>query len=155
MDELHDISDNCSLNRKISKDCKKPLVGCLNHKLNLQVNKMVKGTPELEQQISSVHETMSAARGSIKNASILRKPTSLQPVTPNVTRWSGKAHMLNMFVRIREQLAKESLDERGSIPMDRGTPFFNKVKKNAVILSEINEVTKILQTRFRQGRIYD
>ena len=60
------ISDNCSLNQKISRDSSKPLVGCLNHKLNLQVNKMVRSMPHLSQQIDSIQNTMYAVKRSTK-----------------------------------------------------------------------------------------
>lgn len=78
------ISDNCSLNHEISKEWKRPLVAYRNQKLNIQFYEMVKETPELEQQISSLPETMSSSKVSMKNAPILRNLTSLQPITPNV-----------------------------------------------------------------------
>lgn len=57
--------------------------------------------------------------------------------------------MLTQFVRIRNEVLKESLDDHGSIPIDRGAQFFNKVKKRSVMLPKINLVTKIFLTRHR------
>ena len=70
---------NCILNRKIAKDCSKPLVGCLNRNLNLQVNRMIRDMPDLGSQIDSVQNTMSATKSSTKNSAILRNITHLHP----------------------------------------------------------------------------
>lgn len=102
------ISDNCSTNHKISRDLSKHLVGCLSHKLNLQVNKIVSETPQLGEQLSSVHETMLSASNSIKNSAVLRNLTDLHTIKPNDTRWSGKYFMLERFSRIRADLIKAS-----------------------------------------------
>lgn len=141
------ISDNCSTNRKISTDCEKPLVGCLNHKLNLQVNKMVKDSVDLNLQIESVFNTMSAARGSSKNRTLLRNMTSLRAITPNATRWTGKCRMMKRFVSIRPELIAASNDADGSIPIDSSPLFLSKVKTSAAMLDAINAVTTIMQTR--------
>ena len=142
------VSDNCSTNRKISTDCGKPLVGCLNHKLNLQVNNMVGRISDLNKQLESVHKTMLAAK-TLKSAAVLRNLTDLHPVVPNATRWSGKSQMLTRYIRIREDLLKASRDENASITMDRSAQFLSKVSKSQAMLAEINAVTKQLQCRYR------
>lgn len=50
------IGENRNVNRKFSKYSHKRLVGCLNHNLNIEVNKMVKETTDPEQNIASVHK---------------------------------------------------------------------------------------------------
>lgn len=57
--------------------------------------------------------------------------------------------MLTRFVHIRDELLKASLDDYGSIPIDTRAQFLNKIKKSSVMLSETNEVTKIIQTGYR------
>lgn len=84
------ISDNCSTNQKISRDSGKPLVECLNHKLNLEVNKMINRMTKLNNQISTVHATMSFANAFVKSAAILRNLTDLHAVIDYAKRWSGK-----------------------------------------------------------------
>ena len=42
-------ADNCSVNRKVAELLGIPHVSCKNHMLNLEVNKMVKQTRDLEQ----------------------------------------------------------------------------------------------------------
>lgn len=143
------ISDNCSTNRKIATDSSKPLVGCLNNKLNLQVNKMVADTSQLGKQIEYVHKTISAAISSVKNAAVLRILTELRAIIHNAARWSGKSHMLTRFVRIRDHLVKASHVENAAIPIDTSTQFLTKVTKSQSMLSEINSVKKKLQTRCR------
>ena len=101
------IKDNCSTNRKISVDTSKPLVGCLSHKLNLQVNKMIRCMPDLNRQIETVHKSMSAAKA-LKHSAMLRNLTDLSPVLPNATMWSGKSEMLTRFVPIRDELVQAS-----------------------------------------------
>lgn len=142
------ISDNCSTNRKISSDTSKPLVGCMSHKLNLQVNSMFKSSAELQKQFATVHETMCAAKA-LKNASILRNLTDLRPVTPNETRWTGKSFTFTRYVQIRDDLTTASANENATIPIDRSTQFDAKVTKSAAMLGELQKVTKTLQL---QGR---
>ena len=143
------ISHNCSTNRKIAKDCGKPLVGCLNHKLNLQVNQMIRNMPELKKQIDSVHNTMAAARNGLKNAAVLRNLTELHPIVPNDTRWSGKSLMLSRYVTIRDDLLTASRNKNASLQIDSSSNFFTKVKNSQRMLSEINIVTQLLQTEGR------
>ena len=41
------VGDNCSTDKKISMLCKKPLVGCMIHKLNWDVNKMMNESTDM------------------------------------------------------------------------------------------------------------
>lgn len=57
----------------------------LSHKLNLQVNKMIRFMPDLHSQIETIHKTMSAAKA-LKNAAILQNLTELALVLPIAPR---------------------------------------------------------------------
>ena len=60
------IADNASVNLRISRLSKKPHVGCISHKLNLEVNHMVQNHADMERVINSIHETMRAVKMKIK-----------------------------------------------------------------------------------------
>lgn len=143
------ISDNCSTNQKIATDCKKPMVGCYNHKLNLEVNEMISSAPDLTRVVQKVHRTIKAAKSRLRNSSMLRNMTHLRPLLPNATRWSGKCAMVNRFVRIRTELIAVSSHEKCDLPIDASARFAEKATACGRMLKEINTVTKVLQTRSR------
>ena len=93
------IGDNCSTNLKVAAITCKTYVGCNSHKLNLEVDAMVDAHVQLKRTIESVHGTMRGAN-KLKNAAFLGTLIDLSPVMHNSTRWSGKLHMLQSFVRI-------------------------------------------------------
>lgn len=92
---------------------------------------------------------MSAAKYSVNHSALLRNLTFFHTVTPNVRRRSGKSLTLTRIVRVRGDIFQASSDENGSIPIGMRTLYFNKVERSSVMLSEINEVTKTLQIRYR------
>ena len=139
------ISDNCNTNKSIASKSGRPMVGCYSHKLNLEVNRMIKSTNELQDTINSVQETMAAAKSKLKNKAMLRNLVELSPVVPNETRWSGKCDMVNRYVAIRPELIAVSNDENCDLPIDATNVFADKVKRAGAMLREINSVTKELQ----------
>lgn len=79
------IADNASVNKSVSRILNKPHIGCLSHKLHLDVWDMISNYQELSDVIDSVQNTMKGAR-TLKNAAVLRNITDLTPVLPKVTR---------------------------------------------------------------------
>jgi hypothetical protein len=65
------IADNCSTNKKIAQLMGKPPVGCMNHKLGLEVNRIVENHGDLSNVIETTHETMRAVKQKLKNAALL------------------------------------------------------------------------------------
>lgn len=120
------ISDNCSTNNKMARDSLKPLIGCLSHKLHLQVNKMVSENAQLGAQLALVHETMVSSSNSIKNSVVLRNLTYLHPIKQNEMRWSGKYVMLERFSRIHTDVIKPSDEEECSIPINPEPQSFSE-----------------------------
>lgn len=99
---------------------------------------MVSQITDLHAQLDSVQTTLYAAKGSVKNAAILRNFTDLQRILNNATLWSGESHILTHLVRIRSPLVEASNDEEFNIPIDRTRKFLEKVMKLTRLLSSMN-----------------
>jgi hypothetical protein len=123
------IADNCSNNKKIAQIMGEPHVGCMNHKLGLEVNRMVEKHSDLTNVIANTHETMRAAKQKLKNTALLRNMTDLKPVMHNKTRWSGKYSMLKRFSQIRQELIEVGAQYHSDLPIDPTQAFGNKVTK--------------------------
>jgi hypothetical protein len=72
----------------------------MNHKLGLEVNRMVENHSDLSNVKETTHEIMRAAKKKLRNAALLQNMTNLKPVMHNKTRWSGKYSMLKRFAQI-------------------------------------------------------
>ena len=88
------IGDNVSTNIKVSKMTGKPHIGCMSHKLHLEVRNMIEQHSELRNVIESIHRSMKEVKTKSKSAAILRNLTELRPVLDKATRWSGKVTTL-------------------------------------------------------------
>jgi hypothetical protein len=139
-------ADNTTTNVKTAKELGIPHVGCNSHKLNLDMNDWMEA-PALKNIIESVADTMKEAKNSLKNASLLRRLTSLKPVLFNKTRWSGKFNMLSRFVRVRVQLVTVAEDENSNLTVRADIMFYRKTVRVTLVLEKFNEVTIFMQTR--------
>jgi len=90
------ICDNCS-NKKISKLCGIPMIGCASHKFALSVTEILK---DYEKEIEKVNVLLIQLRH-LKNRAKLRKYTDYEPVKKNLTRWSSIYNMIGRFFQIR------------------------------------------------------
>lgn len=140
------ICDNAKVNQKPASISRKPSVGCKSHKLNLEVNRIIKEDNLLFKVIESVHATMKSAR-KLKNAAILRNITDYCPVLNYETRWSGKRRMLDRFIKIRNKLIEASMSMDADLIIGKPPDFEMDTQKFARMLAEIDAVTKSLQTR--------
>jgi len=141
------IGDNVSTNRKISIICDKPHIGCVSHKLNLEVALMVQNDRSLQNTIEGVHRVMKEAKTKLKSAAVLRNLTKLRPILYNKTRWSGKHDMLARFLKIRSELIEASQHDDANITISSELAYGQKVSKFKEMLSEINIATKMLQKK--------
>ena len=121
------IADNCRINLKIAELMEIPHVGCTNHKLNLEVNRMVAYDKAMSRAIDLIHDTMKTSRQRIRNRAMLRNLTFLSPITHNVTRWSSKYDMMARFLRIRSELISVSETNGARMTMDKSNAFKNRV----------------------------
>ena len=139
------ISDNCSLNLCIANIMEIPHVGCLNHKLHLDINDMIDRDYRLLQTIKSIQTTMSDCKSKLKSRALLRNLTDLAPITHNTTRWSGKYDMLKRFNQIRGDLISAAKHENASIRINDSNVFKEQAQKFENMLKYFNIATKELQ----------
>lgn len=144
---LCSIADNAPVNKRLASLLGVPHVGCMSHKLNLEVKKMVKNDKDLATTVESIHETMSNCRRRLTNRAMIRNLTELSPLIPNETRWSGMYQMLKRFVRIHDELLKVADKDGATVTIDRSSAFETRAKKFSEMLSQIDTVTLELQKR--------
>lgn len=142
---LCQLADNCSVNKRIADLLEIPHVGCNNHKLNLEVRRMIDANSRIQGTIESIHKTMKSCKSGLKNRALLRNITDLCPVLNNQTRWSSIYQMLTRYNRIRDALIRVADSSESSLNMNRSSVFKSKALIYAKQFSEINVVTVELQ----------
>ena len=65
-------------------------VGCNCHKLNLEVEHMLKIYKTLNERLVKFHETMLHCKQNLKDRTLLSNMTNRKPIIYNEIRWSGK-----------------------------------------------------------------
>lgn len=141
------VADNCSTNKKVAQLLKIPHVGCNNHKLNNEVERMVRSNEDLSTTIDDVRATMFDFKTKLRCRAALRNLTTLNPIIYNRTRWSGKYHTLRRFLQLREIMIEAANSSEVPIRIKRSQAFKLKVEKYVKQLREINVVTVELQKR--------
>ena len=148
-----ETSDNCSVNKKMARLMKKPHLACMNHLLSSEVEHMVDASRAegsalgVADVVDKVHKTMSDAKGSIKNAAVLRTLTKLRPSMANGVKWSSKATMMRKFDRIRSDVIVANESEDCDISIDTSNNFEAAARKTGLMFQEINSMTVAMQTR--------
>ena len=97
------IADNCNTNRKLSKRTGIPMIGCASHRLNLAVKEIISSNDENASIVRQIDLLMGELK-TLKNSSILRTLTALNPERKNVTRWYSTFMMLLKWSRLREHI---------------------------------------------------
>ncbi len=97
------MAENCSVNKRIAILLNKPHVGCLSHKLNIEIDEMIDFDVLLSSTLNQVHETMTQCRMKLKKSAILQNLTDLSPIVPNQTRWSSKLEMIKLSTDKRRE----------------------------------------------------
>jgi hypothetical protein len=135
------IGDNASVNVKTAELCKKPHIGCKNHKLNLEVNAMFKEDNELQELLEKLQKLMVSLK-TLKNSAVLDAYTHLRPTLYVKTRWTGKFNVCQKFLRLRDTLAQmhEDNDNSYSIPDADllSVSFKNQVQRYCTMLGYMN-----------------
>lgn len=119
------VGDNCSVNKKIARLMKIPLIGCALHRLNLAVEKLFE-TEEIATLLKIVKEFMSGLR-SLKNANVMRSHLHeldlRSPLLPNATRWLSWFNTLDSFIVLYQLVLPLTL-----VDCEKPSPdVFNKV----------------------------
>lgn len=134
------VGDNCSVNRRMSKDLDVPLLGCASHKFNLAVREWIKDQPSLDHIIKKVAFVMKKA-STLKIAAKLRKLTAYSTVRENDTRWSSTFQMLSRYDLISTELS--SINDLLELVL---THLEKDVMSKALkSLTKFNEITVMLQ----------
>ena len=94
------IADNCELNKAISDQTNKPLIGCASHRFALAVNKFISGEMETVTKVNSLMVKLRTLKMSAK----LREHTPLRPVLFNTTRWTSISFMIKRYLEIKSVL---------------------------------------------------
>ena len=143
---ISQTADNCNLNHSIASKLNIAHVGCSSHKLNLDIEEMVRRDVQLKQCIESVHKTMSDCKTKIRNRAMLQNISSFTPILECKTRWSGKYLMLKRFTQIYDQLRQVAEDERSTVAMNLTSEFKSDTGRYCKMLRQLDDVTKFLQT---------
>jgi len=135
------ICDNCSVNRRLSKNLGVPMIGCASHRLNLAVNKFLEDYDDVIVLIKKVMISLKSLNNAVKLSVI----TDLKPVVHNATRWSSYYEMVRRYDALREFLTKWPTSDvtfRSLLPsaQDEG-----RIMELLGHLSKFNSVTKALQ----------
>eukprot|EP00171_Calliarthron_tuberculosum_P001491 IDg1491t1 len=141
------IGDNASVNRLVSELLGKPFIGCASHKLNLEVQRMIRKDKALSDLIDSIHATMSSCHRKLRDRAMLRNLTSLAPVLHNKTRWSSKYIMIKRFNEIRDSIIEVANTEGATVAVERSPIFYRKSKRYEKQLQVIDQCTLELQKR--------
>jgi hypothetical protein len=97
------IGDNAAVNIKTADLCKKPHIGCKSHKLNLEVNAMLRIDNRLKTMLDSLQGLMLSLK-TLKNSAVLDAYTQLRPTLFGKTRWNGKYKICEKFLKLRDIL---------------------------------------------------
>ena len=143
------IRDNASFNLRIAACTGKPHAGCASHRLNIEVRLMIDSHYDLKTTIAAVHDTKKDVKGKLKSVAVLRNLTELNPILDNETRWSGKMNLLKRFNEVRAELIDASEHRDTEFTVNSSEGFAQKCQRYHRMLSEVDVVTKVLQTSGR------
>ena len=88
---------------------------------------------------------MLATCGSINESACLRLGTELKAVLGGRTKWTGWMYMMDIFVKVRDELITASHHEDTNIPIDSSLPFKKKTIKWTKILDDVKFTSVSLQ----------
>ncbi len=109
------IADNNSINRSVARMLRIPHVGCMSHKLNLDVERMITLDLTLKTCMDTICDTMKFCECKLCHRALLRKLATLEPILSNKTRWSRKCLLLERFCRIFDSLRNVLLSQEPKI----------------------------------------
>ena len=134
-----------SANKKVARILGIPHVTCNNHLFNSEVQYMVSNTNALKAVLDSIHDTMVAIKGSIKNLAVLRRLPKLKPEMGNDIRWIDWGRMLRKYVKIRPKLLEASENVDANISIDSRPSFKRKAENQALMFEDINSIAVSMQ----------
>eukprot|EP00924_Labyrinthula_sp_SR-Ha-C_P005725 augustus_masked-scaffold_14-processed-gene-3.0-mRNA-1 protein AED:0.18 eAED:0.18 QI:0/-1/0/1/-1/1/1/0/490 len=94
------VADNINTNKKVFRDLGTQFVGCLSHRLALDVRAFIKSQPEISEGLDQVKLLFRKIKKSKKLTAVLRNLSNKVVILPNVTRWGGKFFMMKRYLEI-------------------------------------------------------
>lgn len=120
------ILDNWNVNLAVGELLSVPHVVCANHRLNLEVSKMIRYDVRQSTVLGTGRETIVSCNNGLRTSAMLRNINNLHVLVDNNTRWSGKFTILKRFNIIHSGLI-EVADRNGVIlKFDRSSKFKKK-----------------------------
>jgi hypothetical protein len=149
--------NSASVNMLLSKILGIPHINCENHLLNNEVKLWLRNsTAEVVDRgahsfrAGTVCKVICECMVDLKNNkhyAIPCKQTDLAPTIGVETRWASAGNMMNKCAKIKDNIAKASLDEEANIQVPPTSHSFTKaVTKTTGTLKDINSVDVGLQT---------
>ena len=143
------VGDHASVNKKLAEKLKIPLVGCLSHRLNLGVKKVMKADKQLSKCLKKVHNFMLFLKTN-KGAAHLEKEAQGKPgfkaVTENRTRWTSSFQMLERYVKQEEEglVRKLTMARRGIVDKSEYKRAELSQTENLRVIDEARKMKDIL-----------
>ena len=132
--------DNCSVNRKLARLLRVPLLGCASHKLNLAVSKLYEGEDDL---LDVVQNLMKKLR-TLKNSSRLRKVSGYAACLRNDTRWNSVHHSWKRYLLLSPVLTCDNFNDDVTDLLP-SVPQHRRIAQVTSDLAKCNEVALMLQ----------
>ena len=135
------------MNKKLARLGGFPHLAFNNHLLNSEMNSMYENTIKngVGKTMNTCHETMLTTRGSIKNSTCIRLGKELKSFLGGQTNWTGWIYMMDIFVKIRDELITASHHKDANILIDSSLPFKTKAIKCAKMLDDVKFTAVSLQ----------
>ena len=141
------IADNCNVNLVVAELLNVPHVSCANHKLNLEVSRMVRDDFRLPTVLDTVRKTKVSCNNGIRRSDTLRNINNFRISVDKNTLWSGKFTMLKRFNILRSDLIEVADTDRVALKVNRRNKFKTKCLVYEKMFKAINDVTLLLQQR--------
>lgn len=122
-----------------------PHFGCYNHEVAFDVNCMFRYAVQ-KRTIYQIRNTTRECNSSVKNRCMLQRLTSLAPVLPGATRWSGLCQIVQRFSLIPDELEQVADTEGPNLSIGRDTSFRENSIRLESYMKEIDFVTRSLKT---------
>ncbi len=124
-----------------------PHIGCLSHKLNIDVNEMLKSNKSMTMTLNSVPATINQCRRRLRNRDTLRNINDLTPVLPCETIWSEYARMISRYNRLRKELMIVAEDENTDLRINTTPQFY---RNDIIIEKKLEEINFVVMESQRE-----
>ena len=147
--------DTCSINKALSRQQKKPAIGCYNHRLHLAVTDVL-GQARYAEVVDLVSDYMNCL-SQLKNGEVLRQYTKLLARKTYKNRWSGINTTFKRLIKLhpvvdehKEEFTTELRELHDRI--DDKMPVVNEVLEALVDFDEVAKHLQLRETTLAEAR---